>query len=87
VVLQAASHRPVRKIDIHIKYLILFSDIFTKRIGSDCHQSQVITESKIRFCQFGVKPRTWVLIYTNIRLAMERFCLQMVQTGEKSLTA
>ena len=56
VVLQAASHSPARKADIHIRDLILFGDIFKTKIGSGCHQIEVITVSNIRFCQSCVKP-------------------------------
>jgi hypothetical protein len=60
VVLQAASHSPARKVDINITDLILYGDIFNKKIGSGCCQSEVITASNIRFCQSCVKPGAWV---------------------------
>jgi hypothetical protein len=56
VVLQAASPSPARKVDINIRNLILFGDIFKRKIDSGCHQNEMITVSNIRFCQSCVKP-------------------------------
>lgn len=60
VLLQAANHSPAKKVNIIIRNLILFSGIFKRKIGSGCHQSEVITVSNIRFCQSGVKPDAWM---------------------------
>ena len=80
VVLQAASHSPARKADINIRNLILFGDIFKKKIGSGCHQSEVITVSNIRFCQSCVKPVAGALAI-QYRPAFGKFCLQNIFAG------
>ena len=56
VLLQAVSHSPTSKVDIHIRYLILFLGILKRKNGLDYPHNDVITVSNIRFRQSGVKP-------------------------------